>query len=319
MWNGVATSTMRLTLGAPLASDYTVANYTSVFGCDLCYSDGLNPIIFDTDGSITDDYFGLGQKMRILGFAGSAWYVTGPSAGTYAEGEGVLNGSIPKTDETWTVVLAHEIGHFFGLDHAQLDGSQELANNNFVLMYPIAFRTLQTLHEDDIAAVTALYPSATVGAKYGQLTGTFTNNAGGTPILGANIWAREISTGKVYSVVSDFLTQGTGYFRMYLPAGIYTLNAESIAPRFTGGSGVGPYSSTSSDASFLPPHPITPVALGGGSPQHIVISAGCLATATFQLDGTGGVSGNCRSAVTPEIMLFLLSTAVSTVRSVPAG
>ena len=115
-------------------------------------------------------------------------------------------------------MLAHEIGHFFGLDHSQLDGTQGLASNNYVLMYPIAYRSLQTLHEDDIAAVTSLYPTANVGSTYGQLNGTFTT-AGGTPILGANIWARETSTGKVYSVVSDFLTQGNGYFRLYLPAG----------------------------------------------------------------------------------------------------
>ena len=30
---------------------------------------------------------------------------------------------------------------------------------------------------------------------------------------------QEITTGKVYSVVSDFLMQGNGYFRLYLPAG----------------------------------------------------------------------------------------------------
>ena len=30
-------------------------------------------------------------------------------------------------------------------------------------MYPIAYRTLLTLHEDDVAAVTSLYPAANVG------------------------------------------------------------------------------------------------------------------------------------------------------------
>jgi hypothetical protein len=159
-------------------------------------------------------------------------------------------------------------------------------------MYPIAYRSLMSLHEDDVAAVTALYPTAGVGAAYGQLNGTFTTSAG-APILGANIWAREVATGKVYSVVSDFLTQGNGYFRFYLAPGTYTLNAESIASNFTGGSGVGPYSDTSSSASFQPPHPIAPIALGGGSGQQIAISAGCLATASFRLDGTGSVSGNC--------------------------
>jgi hypothetical protein len=130
------------------------------------------------------------------------------------------------------------------------------------------------------------------------LTGTFVT-AAGTPIRGANIWARETATGKVYSVVSDFLTQGTGYFRMYVPPGTYTLSAESIASSFTGGSGVGPYSNDSTDVSFQSPHPITPVTLGGGSPLQIPIVAGCVAITTFRLDGAGIVQGNCGSAPSP--------------------
>ena len=142
-----------------LSTDYTTANYTGVY---QKYSDGLNPVIFDTDGSITDALFGAGAKSSILGFAGSAYYTSGPSAGKYAEGQAVINGYINISDATLTEVLAHEIGHFFGLDHSQLDNTQGLASSNYVLMYPIAYRTLTTLHEDDIAAVTSLYPAANV-------------------------------------------------------------------------------------------------------------------------------------------------------------
>jgi len=304
LWNGVSTSTMRLAIGASLSTDYTVSNYSGVY---QRYTDGLNPVIFDTDGSITDALFGAGAKANILGFAGSAYYTSGPSAGKYAEGQAVLNGSISISDAVWTTVLAHEIGHFFGLDHSQLDSTQGLAQSNYVLMYPIAYRSLMSLHEDDVAAVTALYPTAGVGAAYGQLNGTFTT-AAGAPILGANIWAREVATGKVYSVVSDYLTQGNGYFRFYLPPGTYTLNAESIASNFTGGSGVGPYSDTSSSASFQPPHPIAPIALAGGSGQQIGITAGCLVTASFRLDGTGSVSGNCGGS-TPSATTTTLATS----------
>ena len=283
---------MRLSLGAALGTDYNKSNYAGVFSN---FSDGLNPVIFDTDGSITDAIFGVGAKSSILGFAGSAYFTSGPSAGKYAEGRAVLNGALNVSDGLWTVVLAHEFGHFFGLDHSQIDNVQGMAQSNYVLMYPIAYRTLVSLHEDDAAAVTSLYPSASATAVYGQLTGTFTT-AAGTPILGANIWAKETSTGKAYSVVSDFLTQGNGYFRLLLPAGTYTLRAESIDAGFTGGSGVGPYANSSNDISFQPPHPIAPVALGGASPQQIAITPGCLATATFRLNGTGSVSGNCGSA-----------------------
>jgi hypothetical protein len=313
LWDAVPTSTMRLSLGAALSTDYTKANYSGIFNN---FSDGLNPVIFDTDGTITDAIFGTGAKSSVLGFAGSAYYTSGPSAGKFAEGRAVLNGSLNVSDATWTIVLAHEFGHFFGLDHSQIDNVQGMAQSNYVLMYPIAYRTLVSLHEDDAAAVTSLYPSASASGVYGQLTGNFTTTTG-TPILGANIWAKEVSTGKAYSVVSDFLTQGNGYFRLWLPAGTYTLHAESIDPGFTGGSGVGPYASSSTDISFQPPHPITPVALGGASPQQIAITPGCLATATFRLNGSGSVSGSCGSA--PKAPAATTTTLASSANPATAG
>ena len=45
--------------------------------------------------------------------------------------------------------------HFIGLDHTQLDNTQGLASSNYALMYPIAYRTLASLHEDDTAAISA--------------------------------------------------------------------------------------------------------------------------------------------------------------------
>ena len=295
LWNGVNTSTMRLSIGTQLSTDYTAANYAGILNNS---SDSVNPVLFDSDGAIIDDIFGAGAKNNILGFAGSDYFTAGPNAGHFSEGVAVLNGFLNVSDATMTIVLAHELGHFFGLDHAQLDDTQGLASNNFVLMYPIAFRTLLSLHEDDAAAVTALYPSASAVTAYGHLTGTFTT-AGSTAILGANIWAKENVSGMVYSTVSDYLQNFTGAFDLSLPPGTYTLHAESIQPGFTGGSSVGPYAETGSDVSFLPPHPIAPIALGGGAGQPIVIVAGCLATATFRLDGTGSVGGNCVPAAMP--------------------
>ena len=44
--------------------------------------------------------------------------------------------------------------------------------------------------------------------------------ATGTPIRGANMWVKETATGKVYSVVSDFLTQGTRRWVPFLFVGL---------------------------------------------------------------------------------------------------
>ena len=294
-WNAVATSTLRVNVGAPLSSDITSANFEALFSN---FSDGLNPVIFDSDGSVIDALLGAGQKNNVLGIAGSAYFIGGPSSGKFSEGRVVLNGFIAVSDGLLTTVVAHEIGHFFGMDHTQLDATQGLAASNFALMYPIAFRTLPSLHEDDAAAVSMLYPSASFATTYGVLEGTFTTG-GSVPIRGANLWASQTGTGRVFSVVSDFLMQGTGYFRLPLPTGTYTLHAESIHSSFFGGSGVGPYADTAGDVSFVAPHPIAPVTLGGGGGQAIVITAGCTASAAFRSDGSGSVAGNCAAGTGP--------------------
>src|SRR5260221_13859583 len=117
-------------------------------------------------------------------------------------------------------VMAHEIGHLIGMDHTQLDSNQGLPTSNYPLMYPIAYRTSVSLHEDDVAAVSYIYPDVTLDANYGHLQGTFVT-AGGTPIPGANISAQ--GTGGTFRPVSHYLQQNTGPFELPLPPGPYTL------------------------------------------------------------------------------------------------
>ena len=312
LWTNVATSTVTLSRGPDLSVDVTSNNYSTFL---YNFSDGLNPVIYDTDGSIIDSMFGVGAKNSVLGFAGSAWNNNGSQC-AYTEGRAVINGYISVSDTTMKVVLAHETGHLIGLDHTQLDNSQGLVNSNYPLMYPIAYRGLTSLHEDDTAAVSALYPTATVASVYGQLTGVFTQ-ANGTPIRGANIWAKDINTNKVFSSVSDYLGQNTGYFKFILLPGTYTLHAEVIHTGFTSGSSVGPYSETSTDLSFQPPLynngvALAPVVFGGSAPTQLVIAAGCAASAIFKMDGTGSVGGNCGADnLSPTLPAGLTATPVS--------
>jgi hypothetical protein len=299
-WTDVATSTVTLGRGADLPVDVTVSNYSSYYNK---FSDGINPVIYDTDGSIVDALLGSGQKNGVLGFAGSAW-VSGSTC-RYTEGQAVINGYRGVSDATLTNVIAHELGHLIGLDHSQLDSTQGLAGSNYPLMYPIAYRTLGTLHDDDAAAVSALYPGA-LGGTYGSLSGYFRLADGVTPVRGANLWAREVSSGRVVSVVSDYMQQGNGYFSLLLAPGTYTLHAEAIASDFNGGSSVGPYSdSYPSSPSFQPPlyvngAPMAALTLGNGSPVQFAITAGCAASATFRFDGSGSVTGNCGASSAPQ-------------------
>jgi hypothetical protein len=181
-------------------------------------------------------------------------------------------------------------------------------------MYPIAFRATISLGEDDLSAVSALYPGATVATTYGTLQGNLRLADGVTSVLGANVWAQDVSNvNRVYSMVSDYLTQGNGAFKMLLPPGTYTLHAEAIDSQFTGGSSVGPYSDTSFDHSFQSPiysgsTPMAPLTLGNASPTQFTITAGCTATADFRFNGTGSVIGNCGTVATPVTRLTGIST-----------
>ena len=271
LWNNVPTSTVTLNLDSALIDlDVDESNYdTYIPANDSAIpkpNDALNPLIYDNDGSIIDAFFGV-QNGTILGFAASSVFIGGDH---FEEGFIVINGSVSGyTDAEYVLLFAHEIGHFFGLDHSQsnIDNQESQfgtpancstsSRSNYPVMYPIACRVADSLHTDDVSAVSALYPKATINDDLGILEGRLTTDTGNA-LLGANIWVENTTTFETYSIVSDYLRQDTGFYRLHLPAGIYTLHANSINTSFVSGSGVGPYSNTPSDASFIDPHPITP-------------------------------------------------------------
>ena len=291
-WTNVSTATITLVRGGDLPVNVTTSNYTSYLDV---YNDSYNPVVYD-DGSLTQLL--TGDSAHILGFAGSAYNTSCQFVG----GQAVINGGYAGSDTLFTTVITHELGHFIGLDHTQLDGAQGLLTSNYPLMYPVAYRTNPGLHEDDIAAITSLYPDVTVNSTYGTLTGTFVT-AGGAPIRGANIWAQNTTTGQVFSVVSDYLRQGTGYFKLLLTPGTYTLHAEAIDTLFIDGSGVGPYSHDLTSPSFQPP--LYSGANGTGTPlavnmaSQFTITAGCAASITFRIDGSSAIGASC---ATPSVM-----------------
>lgn len=303
LWTNVTTATVSLSRGPDLLVNVDATNYLTYFGAlnASISHDGLNPVVYDSDGAILDLLFGVGARNSLLGIAGSS-YQTGGGVSSYVEGRAIINGYLAVDDITLKMVIAHEVGHLIGLVHTQLDSSQGLLSaspSNYPLMYPIVYRDYLSLHEDDVASVSALYPDASLSSLYGQLSGTFVQ-PDGTPIPGANLWVEETSSHQVFSVVSDYLMQNTGYFKLLLPAGTYTLHAQAIRLDFYDGSSVGPYSNSSSDLSFQAPLYVggvamAPLALGNATPIQIVMTAGCAASASFRFDGTGSVGANCAS------------------------
>jgi hypothetical protein len=165
-------------------------------------------------------------------------------------------------------------------------------------MYPYACRYEQTppTHPDDDVSLSTLYPAPGYYQSQGQLTGRFVTPSG-EPVRGANLWVKNRDTQQiqqVYSIVSDYLKQCTGFFALMLPPGEYELHANSVNAEFFEGSSVGPWAEYQNDASFQPP------ASSLGS--DVVFTAELSAPATFNLaegksvdvvfktDGTGSIT-----------------------------
>lgn len=300
LWNNVSTATVTINRGADLPADVTAANFAAYRSS----GDGLNPVIYDNDGALIDNALGVGASNSVLAFANVGMTYSSVDPCRLFEGYLLVNGKIGASDTTLTNAVAREIGHFIGLDNTQLGAAQGLSIGAYPLMYPLqGYRNTVSLHEDDVAAVSALYPDASVNSTYGTVTGTFVL-PDGTPIRGANIWTRNESTGEVFSSVSDHLEQGNGYFKLALTPGTYHLHAEAIDAAFWGWYGVGPHARTQAGASFQPP------LYSGGTPMNPVtqltqlnVVAGCTMDVTFRSNGGSTIgSASCLPAAPSELI-----------------
>ena len=243
-----------------------------VIGSDSIYlenfTDGINPIVFDADGSIVQKLFGGNAQNSIIGFAGSAW---DSQTGYYVEGEAVMNGRfaapgpapVTFTPEQFKSTFVHEFGHFLGLDHTQINAlfvsDGNAANDIYIpTMYPTSTdddAALADLNPDDIAAFATIYPVLTFAASTGSIHGNAIR-ADSSAVRGANVVAIDISDTlmKQYSTVTDYFFTNTGEYTVPgLPPGSYWVKIEPIRSKFYGGSSVGPYAGYPKDISFVNP------------------------------------------------------------------
>ncbi|MDI6803774.1 MAG: T9SS type A sorting domain-containing protein [Bacteroidota bacterium] len=265
VWQDVASSNVTFLHQGELLIDVDGTNFTNYLDN---FSDGINPVVFDNNGAIIDSIFGIGASDDILGFAGSAYYDAGPDAGYYAEGEAVLNGKFTQpphnlTEIQYKATIVHELGHFIGLDHTQINdefaGDGITANDIYIpTMYPTSTDddvSLANLNPDDIAAVSFLYPEPSFTTSTGKISGTvvrFDNSV----VRGANVVAISTTDSLMnqISTVTDYFVQNTGDYTIHgLSAGDYFIKIEPIISSFTGGSSVGPYAEDGSGISFINP------------------------------------------------------------------
>ncbi|MEW6238914.1 MAG: hypothetical protein AB1656_26315 [Candidatus Omnitrophota bacterium] len=256
-WTDVPHSSLKIIYGGLLPENITEDNYLKFSG------KYYNPVIFDSDGAIIDALKGEGASDSILGLSSPAH---NNGSGTIVNSEIILNGKYllgkgGDINRLFSTML-HEIGHFLGLDHSQLHPEfafdNDPANNIFLpVMFPIETddRISPTnLSQDDRMTIQILFPGADFHTSLGSIRGTVTRPAN-EAVQGANVVAEEIDSPYLnsYAVVSDLSIDWTGEFAFYVPPGRYILYIESINPRFTGSSRVGPFSDDRFSPSFVKP------------------------------------------------------------------
>jgi hypothetical protein len=268
----------------------TIEEYEAVN--NNCTSSGQNPVIYDADGSILVE-LGI-DETSVIGFAGPCTI----SASQILSGSVVMNGLFDAdlTDEQFDAAFVHEIGHFAGLDHSQinvncLEGCNLANLSGLPTMFPFLLHESQiTPSVDDIAWISRLYPAGSFATTHGTITGRVYFTDGDSQAQLVNVIARRVNTGNdedrttaVSNVsgyrfrvfhgnpitnpdASSFGTQSPddiGLFEIPVPAGTYTIEVETINEEFIDGSSIGgpiliPMPGTA-------PPPSGPVAVGAGN------------------------------------------------------
>ena len=242
VWQNVPTTSIRfqyagtiLATGSFRGGDVkTIDDFKAVYGD--CQAGTQNPIVFDADGSIVA---ALGLPPDIIGFAAPCKLDS--ATGHIDSGFALLNGQFQDgvnqgtnyelTSSQFDQAITHELGHFAGLDHSQinvsvLDGQLPCSTDQLAglpLMFPVAYcqaradAGLPMLSPDDQAWISKLYPNSSFATSYGTISGIVYFSDGKTPVQGVNVIARLVddpstpadeSLRNAVSVVSGFLFTG---------------------------------------------------------------------------------------------------------------
>ena len=242
-WQSVPTAAISFSYAGPIGSVAgghvaTLQDFNTVLGG--CNSGAESPVIFDANGSLIS---ALGLDPLVIGVTSGC--KADLQAGHILSSLIVMNGEFQDgvanratnnfelTSDQFDEAITHEMGHFSGLGHSQINLDLFQAANagncnadefaGLPLMFPVEFcqsrksAGLPILAPDDKAWISKLYPNSTYAANYGTISGFIFFSDGITQVQGVNVIARAVddpntpqdeSKRLAYSVVSGYLFTG---------------------------------------------------------------------------------------------------------------
>ncbi len=268
-------STANLSVTQPgYVPDVTKDNYKKYLSLDSTKPAPDYPptIIFDIDGSIIADLGKLiGQDMTTV----VAYTMINPdvdldsSSHAITHAVTILNGAMMNKsgidEDRFKASVIHELGHLLGLDHTGLNDEYATtsdAKKNRTLktsmdaalptMYPVNLSAEQkTLHNDDVVALSTLYPTSAFSSQFCTITGKVVDSTG-SGVQGIEVVARttvsndfaadaiSTMTGVEYPIPTR---DGHYYIRGIVPKKTYTVGFAPLPAYGLDGSGIGNFSS----------------------------------------------------------------------------